>query len=149
MKVPTNTEAVIALHQRVEQLQDNGNYKSLAGQGVIKRLLVGVWALLEPQSKRAFLDSLDDDMRFNKQVRATKIDAKLQEEARIWEMLMKWPEVLPSVGASDLGFAKSILKNRSKPLWWPSEAQAARMKALWAERGADVEEDIEVTEVDE
>lgn len=151
MTIPTQKQVIDVLSTRLMQLQSSTDYRSGDGQKAIKQMLAGAWNLLEPTSKRAFMDSLDENLRFDSRIRKTKIDRREEEEALIAKILTSWPSVLPSVGKEDLGFAKSVMKNRGKKYWWPSDAQAARMKALWAERNtsADEDADISLTEDDE
>jgi hypothetical protein len=80
--------------------------------------------------RRAFIGRLDAD---NKLTRAPKVSPEASEDARIQEMLNNWQKVIANVSESNRSFALSIMKNRGKDGWWPSEAQIGRMKQLWRE----------------
>lgn len=117
--------------------------KAPKSQDAIKTLVCVLWKMLSPDHRARFLADLDDENRHRP---IMKRDARLIEEALIAEMLTNWQQVLASVGPHDRGFAMSIMKTRSKANWWPTDAQIAKMKAIWAERSIDLDDDIEVTE---
>lgn len=127
------------LATRVTQADD---FKEPAQQDSLKRLLMVVWRMLEPRTRRRFLDMLDDDLKYNP---PKVISEKERLEIEMMQIIEGWPKVLSSVSANDRGFAMSIMKKRGQSGWWPSDAQMPRMRSMWAERSIDGDE-IDVVE---
>lgn len=128
---------------RVAQADD---YKAPGPQDALKRLLVVIWRMLAPRTRRNFIAMLDDNLSY---APARKISDKERQEADVMAMLSGWQQVIANVSADDRGFAMSIMKKRGSDHWWPSDAQITRMKKLWAERSIPGADDIDVVEESE
>ena len=100
-------------------------------QGQVKKLVVLLYKMLSPAHRRAFVEAIDENYKFNP---ALKRSQQEREEALVVEMIEGWPSVLPSVAVTEKSFALSIMKNRKNPNWWPSEKQIHVMKELWVAR---------------
>lgn len=136
-------------YQRAElitRVAQDEDYKEPAPQDALKRLLIVIWRMLAPWTRRNFIAMLDDDLKY---APARKISEKERQEAEIMEMLNGWQQVLTSASAADRGFALGIMKKRSNQNWWPSEAELTKMQSLWAERSISGTDDIDVVEDDE
>lgn len=110
--------------------------KDRSVQDAAKIALMVLWRCIHPDTRRSFIDCLGDDLMPRPKVDRTKE----REELEVITMLRGWPSVLGSVSKDQMGFAKSIMKQRSNESWYPSKKQIPLMRALWAERQVSADE---------
>jgi len=118
------------------------DYKAPEAQEHVKRLLMIVWRMMHPQNRERFIAALDENLNI---AAKPQISEAQRAEMEMIEIIKGWPSVLSTVSGDDKGFALSIMKSRGNSEWYPSDAQAVRMRAIWAERSVSGD-DIEVME---
>ncbi len=113
------------------------DWQSPLVRGDIKRLVAIGWKSMTASERRAFIGCLDADNKLTKPIKRVPND-----ELEMLTIIKDWQKVIANVSSDDRSFALSIMKARGRDGWWPSDAQAAKMKGLWLERsieGGEVE----------
>jgi hypothetical protein len=133
----TPQDALLNVSARLCQRDD---WKDPLVRGDIKRVVAIMWKQMTASERRAFIGRLDGENKLTAPMKRVP-----NEELELLTIIQGWQKVIANVSSEDRNFALSIMKHRGKEGWWPSDKQAAKMKALWVERSIDGGE-IEVCE---
>jgi len=101
----------------------------------IKRSIAMLWKLLTPNERSEFLNRINPET-FDLEAKRVET-AKDRDNEEIFRIVMEWHRLLPSIHKAHRGFALSIEKKTKNQAWWPTDKEAAYMKAIYQETKLD------------